>query len=88
MVLAETIKTSPNEKAMLIKTLLNKVERFKPFIYGTVYVNLGGEVEALVPGTQKGRSLIEPLLKTTISGRSSFLLPCTVNWLTITSWFF
>ena len=29
-----------------------------------------------------------PLMKTTISGRRSCLLPCTVNWLTTRNWFF
>ena len=33
---------------MLIKTLLNKVERFKSFVYGTVCVTLVGGTEALI----------------------------------------
>ncbi len=33
---------------MLIKTLLNKVERFKSFVYGTACVTLVGGTEALV----------------------------------------
>jgi len=33
---------------MLIKTLLNKVERFKSFVYGSIRVKLVGGVEALV----------------------------------------
>lgn len=33
---------------MLIKTLLNKVERFKSFVYGTTRVMLVGGTEALV----------------------------------------
>jgi transposase len=48
MVFPETIKPDPKEKAMLIKTLLNKVERFKSFVYGTTQVMLVGGVEALV----------------------------------------
>ncbi len=48
MVFPETIKPGPNEKAMLIKTLLNKVERFKSFVYGAVCVKLVDGVEALV----------------------------------------
>jgi hypothetical protein len=37
-------------KAMLIKTLLNKVERFKSFIYHSIGVLLVDGVEALVVG--------------------------------------
>ena len=33
---------------MLIKTLLNKVERFKSFVYGSICVTLIADVEALV----------------------------------------
>ncbi len=33
---------------MLIKTLLNKVERFKSFVYGTVCIMLVGGKEALI----------------------------------------
>jgi hypothetical protein len=33
---------------MLIKTLLNKVERFKSFVYGSVWVQLVDGVEALI----------------------------------------
>jgi hypothetical protein len=33
---------------MLIKTLLNKVERFKSFVYGSICVMLVDGVEALV----------------------------------------
>jgi hypothetical protein len=33
---------------MLIKTLLNKVERFKSFIYGSIQVELVDGVEAVV----------------------------------------
>jgi len=33
---------------MLIKTLLNKVERFKSFVYGSARVMLIGGTEALV----------------------------------------
>ena len=33
---------------MLIKTLLNKVERFKSFVYGTARVTLVGDTEALI----------------------------------------
>ena len=33
---------------MLIKTLLNKVERFKSFVYTTTQIMLIGGVEALV----------------------------------------
>ena len=33
---------------MLIKTLLNKVERFKSFVYGTVSIKLVGDEDALV----------------------------------------
>jgi len=33
---------------MLIKTLLNKVERFKSFVYGAVSINLVGDEDALV----------------------------------------
>lgn len=33
---------------MLIKTLLNKVERFKSFVYGSVCIMLIGGTEALV----------------------------------------
>ena len=38
----------PQKKTMLIKTLLNKVERFKSFVYGSVCVMLVGGPEALV----------------------------------------
>jgi transposase len=33
---------------MLIKTLLNKVERFKSFVYGSICVEIIGGIEALV----------------------------------------
>jgi hypothetical protein len=32
---------------MLIKTLLNKVERFKSFVYGSICVEIIGDIEAL-----------------------------------------
>lgn len=35
-------------KTMLIKTLLNKVERFKSFVYGSICVLLVGGTEALI----------------------------------------
>jgi transposase len=47
MVFAETIQPARG-KAMLIKTLLNKVERFKSFVYGPICVMLVDGVEALV----------------------------------------
>ncbi|SDE09897.1 hypothetical protein SAMN05661003_103272, partial [Desulfuromonas thiophila] len=41
--------TNPNrKKTMLIKTLLNKVERYKSFVYGAICVMLIDGVEALV----------------------------------------
>lgn len=36
------------KESMLIKTLLNKVERFKSFVYGTVCIMLVTDIEALV----------------------------------------
>jgi transposase len=43
-------RTNPfhKRKAMLIKTLLNKVERFKSFVYGSVCIMLVGGTEALI----------------------------------------
>jgi len=41
--------TNPNrKKTMLIKALLNKVERYKSFVYGSICVMLVDGVEALV----------------------------------------
>jgi len=41
---------------MLIKTLLNKVERFKSFVYGAIYVQLVDGVEALVVDIEARRN--------------------------------
>jgi hypothetical protein len=47
MVFPETIQPARG-KAVLIKTVLNKVERFKSFVYGPIGVQFVDGVEALV----------------------------------------
>ena len=37
----------PQKKTMLVKTLLNKVERFKSFVCGSIHIMLVGGTEAL-----------------------------------------
>jgi len=66
---------------MLIKTLLNKVERFKSFVYGSVCVQLVDGLEALVidsmHGAIAGRALFAASGETHMIGiRSVYLSLC------------
>jgi hypothetical protein len=54
---------------MLIKTLLNKVERFKSFIYGTICVMFVDGAEALVVDTEPRRSS-QPICRVRQAGQS------------------